>query len=101
MEWLTEHTKKYKEIWKLFGEKKQIEKTIEELDELKNSLKKYLEFGDIAIGHVAEEIADVNIMLRQLEVNNNLEFVVDAWSSAKHSRIARILEKAKKEVYCE
>lgn len=50
-----------------YGERNQIIVAIEELSELQKELCKYLR-GDGNTAHIAEEMADVNIMLEQLRI---------------------------------
>ena len=57
-----------KTIADYYGEENQIDKTIEEMAELTQALIKYKHSGgDLFKGQVIEEIADVKIMIEQLE----------------------------------
>lgn len=57
----------YEKIIFHFGDKNQITVAIEELSELQKELCKYLR-GDMDYYNIAEEIADVEIMLEQLKI---------------------------------
>lgn len=56
----------YKKLILKYGKEAQIIVAIEELSELQKELTKWLR-GKGSIEHIAEEIADVNIMIQQLE----------------------------------
>lgn len=58
---------KLKEVIEHYGKDAQIEKTIEELNELKEAL-----YDGSPVSHIAEEIADVQIMIDQLKVIFNI-----------------------------
>ena len=54
-----------------YGTKNQITKAVEEMSELQKELCKYLiatNTGDYSYPHIAEEIADVEIMVEQLKI---------------------------------
>lgn len=54
-------------IAKHYGTEAQIDKAIEELNELREVLEG-IKQGDIDMEHLAEEIVDVNLMLKQLRI---------------------------------
>lgn len=58
---------------------------IEEMSELTKELCKYFRNGDGE--HIAEEIADCKIVLRQLELIFECEKKVDAWEKHKLERL--------------
>ena len=62
---------KIKEILKRHGEKKQILKSIEEMAELQNVLLHVIDGRD-SVDHVREEIADVSLMMKQMQIVFNL-----------------------------
>ncbi len=62
---------KIKEILKRHGEKKQILKAIEEMAELQNVLLHVIDGRD-SVDHVQEEIADVSLMMKQMQIVFNL-----------------------------
>ena len=69
------------------GPQKQIIKAVEELGELSQALCKYLAEGADP-DHVAEEMADVAIMLEQLKIIFENHARVDAWEHEKLARLA-------------
>lgn len=72
---------------KSFGKTPQMIVAIEELSELIKELTKNLR-GKDNVGDISEEMADVNIMLRQLEVIFDNSSEVKAWEQRKLERIA-------------
>lgn len=62
---------KIKEILKRHGEKKQTLKSIEEMAELQNVLLHVIDGRD-SVDHVREEIADVSLMMKQMQIVFNL-----------------------------
>ena len=79
---------KLKTIWDHFGSRKQILKTIEELNELSASLSPFLN-DDKGYFGVYEEFADVEIMLEQLK----FLFDVEVINEKKTKKIERTLER--------
>lgn len=90
-----------KTIWTHYGQFNQLEKTIEELDELKAEVVKFLHFvkstdnrftavarskSDFLKDKVAEEAADVSIMIEQLLYGLNINARFDAWREYKLDR---------------
>ena len=78
-----------------FGAAAQQIKTVEELGELSQALCKYMSHpegnaeSEMALfDHVAEEMADVYIMLEQLKIILNNHDRVDAWAHEKLARLA-------------
>lgn len=95
-----------KTIFDHYKEDSQLEKSIEELDELKEAIAALLELNKLThsrklafyrsnreyfVDHIAEEIADVRIMLDQLEYGLRIEQRSADWREMKLNRqIARI-----------
>ena len=76
-----------------FGEQKQLVVALEELSELQKEICKELR-GDGNLDHIAEEMADVQIMLDELEIIFGNRGKVAAWQSKKAKRLAeRIKER--------
>lgn len=59
---------------------------MEEMSELQKELCKY-ERGENNVEHIAEEIADVRIMLDQMVIMHNCETLVEDYKSAKLARL--------------
>ena len=99
-----------KTIFDHYGEESQLEKSLEELDELKEAISKLIEHNkfpyskkwayyrsnrDAFIDHIAEEIADVRIMLDQLEYGLKIEQRSSDWREMKLNRqIKRIKDES-------
>ena len=96
-----------KTIWTHYGQFNQLEKTIEELDELKAEVVKFLRFvkstdnrftavsrskSEFLKDKVAEEAADVSIMIEQLLYGLNIGARFDAWREYKLDRQMRRME---------
>lgn len=92
---------KIQRIFKHYGEESQLEKSIEELDELKEAINKLIEHNkfpyskkwayyrsnrEAFIDHIAEEIADVRIMLDQLCYGLKIEQRAKDWATMKLDR---------------
>lgn len=90
-----------KTIWTHYGQFNQLEKTIEELDELKAEVVKFLRFvkstdnrftavarskSEFLKDKVAEEAADVSIMLDQLIYGLGIKGRFDVWREYKLDR---------------
>lgn len=79
-----------------FGEKTQLVVALEELSELQKEICKELR-GDGNPDHIAEEMADVQIMIDELEIIFGNRGKVAAWQSKKAKRLwDRIMEREKK-----
>lgn len=78
----------------IYGVHNQVEKCIEEMAELTQALIKWHQdpYGDKKANHVAEEIADVRIMIEQMTMIFD-EGCVGAWISKKTKRLANRLHK--------
>ena len=74
--------------------KAQVDKLIEELEEFKKALTKYKECGPIALSHVAEEGADVNILMQPVIKALNIESMVKDWTNAKLKRLDKLTNKS-------
>lgn len=85
-----------KEAIAAFGAKNQIKKCIEELGELSVALAHY-EDGKDTLDHVAEEIADMEIMLQQMQLLFRCQSVVEAHRVNKMHRLREKIAKAKVE----
>ena len=70
-----------------FGVESQAVVAIEEMSELQKELCKMLR-GKADIDHIAEEIADVEIMLAQMVEAFEIRFLIDAWKEYKLHRLA-------------
>lgn len=77
----------YQQAVKKFGSKKQLIKTIEELSELQKELCKLLLNPHHSRDKIAEEIADVEIMLPQARIILDEDSRVDIWKSQKLSKM--------------
>ena len=77
-----------------FGERAQMGMAVEEMSELTKELCKRLRGRD-NLEAIAEEIADVQIMLRQLVILFDCKEVVDKYRRYKLERLARRVEEAK------
>lgn len=73
----------YEQAIKKWGKELQMVVAIEELSELQKSICKYLRGG---VSNAEEEIADVKIVLRQLEIMFDRE-KIDGWQKAKLQRL--------------
>jgi len=87
----------YLDVIARYGEKHQMEKTIEELGELVVAIKHYLA-GKEPISAVIEEMADVTIMLDQLEIITGLAVPGDTFDTKLKREVTRKLTKLKKHV---
>lgn len=100
--------KRIKTIWTHYRQFNQLEKTIEELDELKAEVVKFLRFvkstdnrftavarskSDFLKDKVAEEAADVSIMIDQLLYGLNIGARFEAWREYKLDRQMKRMEK--------
>lgn len=88
-------TEKIAAIAYFYGTDNQLGQTTEEAAELIQAISKYNRAPaggrSHEIDHIAEEIADVEIMLKQLKILLNLDEKVDVWKQAKINRqIARM-----------
>ena len=78
-----------------FGEEAQTVVAIEELSELQKELCKFLR-GQGNAEHLAEEMADVQIMFDQLEIMHGNRGSVASWQTLKTMRLAEQIEKARR-----
>lgn len=76
----------FQEAIEKYGEKSQITMVFEEMSELQKELCKALR-GTPNIDHIAEEMADVEIMLEQMKILFDCENAVKAWHEAKTVRL--------------
>lgn len=77
-----------------FGEVPQLVMTMEETSELTQALSKYLRGNDNQ-DNIAEEMADVYIMLRQLEIIFKNENLVESYIEKKIKRLSERLNNHK------
>lgn len=77
-----------------YGGNNQAVVCMEELSELIKELSKLLR-GIGSIDHIAEEIADVEIMLAQMIMFYNIQNSVEKWKSYKLNRLEKRLEQGK------
>ena len=87
--------KLYEQAIQFWGKNFQIVVAVEECGELIHALTKYLRNGPIGRFDVAEEIADVEIMLEQLKVIFG-ERDVEYWKKEKLSRLKEMLKEEQK-----
>lgn len=71
-----------------YGQKNQQSVAIEEMSELTKEIVKNWR-GEDNLDHIAEEIADVEIMLEQLKLIYGCNTVVSGWKARKLARLAR------------
>ena len=76
----------YKRALKVFGKQNQITMVFEEVAELQKALSKHLR-GEDNIDHIAEEIADVEIMLEQMKMLFDVEDRVGQHKGEKINRL--------------
>ena len=74
-----------------YGVKSQLIVAIEELSELQKELTKYLR-GDGDMNHVAEEMADVYIMLEQLGIIFGNNALLQNWKYKKLKRLEQRIQ---------
>ena len=70
-----------------YGAEKQTIKAVEEMGELLKELSKN-SWGEANRAHIAEEIADVRIMLDQMEIIHECAFLARGYEKAKLKRLA-------------
>jgi NTP pyrophosphatase (non-canonical NTP hydrolase) len=76
----------YQRVMDKYGVDAQLTVVIEELSELAKEICKVKRcIGDL--DHLAEEVADVEIMCEQLRYIYDLDFAVDAWKKSKLMRL--------------
>lgn len=89
----------YKKAINTFGESAQMIVALEECSELQKEISKIIrEKGDLE--NLAEEIADVEIMLEQLKLIFTLHDKVVTKKGEKIERLKRIIEKYKEKQAC-
>ena len=71
-----------------YGAMNQVKKLFEEISELEEAIIKHHDGRD-TVQHIAEEIADVEIMLQQAKMIYHVENSVDYWKLTKLARLAR------------
>jgi len=81
----------YKKAIATWGQGSQIIITFEEMAELQKELCKCLR-GETNIGHIAEEIADVEIMLGQMKLLFDIEEMVESYKRHKLARLGERIE---------
>lgn len=79
-----------------YGAQAQTLMCFEEMSELQKELCKY-ERGEDNVEHIAEEIADVRIMLDQMELLHGCAGLAANYKTAKLERLLNRLEEAKNE----
>lgn len=84
----------YAQAAEVFGQETQTIVAIEEMAELQKELCKVRRLEG-QLGHMAEEIADVTIMLEQLRIMYGVNELVGAYMDAKVSRLAERVEQAR------
>lgn len=87
-----EHEKLYRAAISVWGTEHQTKKTFEEIGEFIEAICKCAEHRDKA-AHVAEEIADVQIMLEQMTVLYGIEKEVEAFRESKLSYLDLLVHK--------
>ena len=90
---INEQTKEiiYRKAVNRFGKLDQLIVATEELSELQKELCKTLR-GKMNIDNIAEEIADVEIMLAQLHIIFNIDYDIEKQKKTKLERISKMLE---------
>lgn len=89
-----ENKELYKELISHFGVDDRLNLLCEELAELIQATSKLRRFGknEQTLGHIAEELCDVEIMINQLKLMYpELDKKVIKWKVIKHSRIRGII----------
>lgn len=88
----------YRQAVERFGPTHQINKAVEELGELTQALMRY-QNDEPVIGNVAEEIADVEIMIEQLKIilGERYESYLELKKAEKIGKLARYLIITKEE----
>ena len=88
----------FKDAIKEFGEAAQVTMVFEEMSELQKELCKWLRNGDsvVATHHIAEEIADVEIMLDQMKLIFDCVGLSQGYRREKVARLSGRIEKIKK-----
>ena len=88
--------KQLKYIANHYGLEKQLVKSLEELEELKEEIKSYIQDpDDYLLYRLADEMADAEIMISQLKILLNL---FDAVEEVKENKIARQLGRIEAEI---
>ena len=85
----------YRAALETFGEEKQIIKLSQEIGEFLMAFTQYMEGRD-KLSHVAEEMADVHIMLNQWAVHFGCEAEVERMKRYKLRRLEQRIEEAQK-----
>lgn len=93
--------KVYDQAIDTFGVEKQLVVAVEELSELQKEICKALRYqdGGVNTDHMAEEIADVMIMVEQLKRIFRIEELVEQYKDQKFERLCRRIEKAIREAH--
>lgn len=87
-------TELYKQCIKLWGEDSQMQIAIEECAELVKAICKFQRYkSDISASQIAEEIADVEIMIEQLKIIFNCPNEVNIYKGAKLVRLGETVKK--------
>lgn len=81
----------YQQALETYGGQLQTFVCMEEMSELQKELCKY-ERGEDNVEHIAEEIADVRIMLDQMVIMHDCETLVEDYKSAKLARLKERLD---------
>lgn len=89
--------KTYYDAISAFGNLKQIIKTIEELSELQKELAKiafnYGNYSSVQLNNLSEEIADVEIMLKQIKIIFGNNMLINKFKKKKLERLKILLDK--------
>ena len=78
----------YKKAFEKFGKPNQITKAIEEMSELQKELCKVL-IGEMDLLNIVEELADVEIMLEQLNLMFNSRAAIERVKEKKLNKLER------------
>lgn len=89
----------FKDAIEEFGEAAQVTMVFEEMAELQKELCKWMRNGEsvVATHHIAEEIADVEIMLDQMKLIFDCAGLSQGYRREKVARLAGRIEKIKKD----
>lgn len=78
----------YRTALETYGAEHQTKKLFEEIGEFQEALCKYNDGRD-TLDHVAEELADVQIMLEQMTILHGCGALVDVWKRLKLEKLAQ------------
>ena len=83
----------YMDAWEKWGETAQLDMLIEECSELIHAVSKYKRGKPNSLKHIAEELADVEIMIGQTKCALNLRIKSGMYYEEKIARLGRLLSR--------